>query len=82
MISTLFSSLNTNVVNNNEDDQSTKPPEENSIQPVLFVMQKTMPIMKDIGTIWINEHAVIDVWKLPTLTEFFLEFFALFCPKF
>lgn len=61
MISTLFSSLNTNVVNNNDDNEAAKPPVENNIQPILIVMQKTMPILKDIGIVWINEHSVIEV---------------------
>lgn len=60
MISTLFSSLNTNVGNNN-DDNPNEAPVESPIQPVLFVMQKTMPILKDVGTVWINENSVIEV---------------------
>lgn len=59
MISTLFSSLNTNV--RSESEQSPKPGTANPIQPVLFIMQKTMPIFKDVGTFWIDEHTVIEV---------------------
>lgn len=62
MISTLFSSLNTKI----DDDHSqaggdaTQSSAQPQIQPVLFVMQKTMPIFKDVGTLWINEHTVIE----------------------
>lgn len=30
-------------------------------QPVLLIMQRTMPIFKDIATLWINESSVIEV---------------------
>lgn len=59
MISTLFSSLNINV-RTNENDQSTTETSD-SIQPVLFIMQKTMPILKNVGTFWIDEHCIIEV---------------------
>lgn len=61
MISTLFSSLNTKI--GNEDITQTAVDAnatEQNIQPVLFVMQKTMPIFKDVGRLWINEHTVIE----------------------
>lgn len=62
MISTLFSSLNTKVGDDNGQPivEATPPNAEEPIQPVLFVMQKTMPIFKDVGTLWINEHTVIE----------------------
>lgn len=65
MISTLYSSLNTNVGSdcNEELTNTGVTQKENQIQPVLFVMQKTMPIFKDVGTLWINEHTVIEVRK-------------------
>lgn len=62
MISTLFSSLNTNVTSNDSDNQVAKLPTENNVQPVLMIMQKTMPILKDVGLVWINEHSVIEVY--------------------
>lgn len=62
MISTLFSSLNTKIADDNSqvggDAIATDSIEHT--QPVLFVMQKTMPIFKDIGRLWINEHTVIE----------------------
>lgn len=62
MISTLFSSLNTKI---SDEDDATREAEPSSqpeqSQPVLIVMQKTMPILKDIGALWIQEHSVIEV---------------------
>lgn len=57
MISTLFSSLN---INSNKDASTTADGEKH-LQPVLFVMQKTMPIFSQIGEIFINEPSVIEV---------------------
>lgn len=65
MISTLFSSLNTKI--NDEDGSGnnkeigTKTHAEIPSQPVLIVMQKTMPILKDVGALWIQEHSVVEV---------------------
>lgn len=67
MISTLFSSLNTKVKNMDEDAaaaaQNAEAREQQPAvtQPVLIIMQKTMPIFKDIATLWINETSVIEV---------------------
>lgn len=63
MISTLFSSLNTKVRNPDEDVAQTAGARDQSTatQPVLLIMQKTMPIFKDIATLWINETTVIEV---------------------
>lgn len=61
MISTLFSSLNTKVKNSDEEGAETVEPKESTTQPVLLIMQKTMPIFKDIATLWINEISVIEV---------------------
>lgn len=59
MISTLFSSLNTNT---EARDGSLAPSNGERIQPVLFVMQKTMPIFKGIGEMYINHQpAIIEV---------------------
>lgn len=60
MISTLFSSLNTKV-KNGEDDAPVVETSESTTQPVLLIMQKTMPIFKDIATLWINDMGVIEV---------------------
>lgn len=62
MISTLFSSLNTRVRNVDEDAaQNAEAREQSVTQPVLLIMQKTMPIFKDIATLWINDASVIEV---------------------
>lgn len=61
MISTLFSSLNINVDNISEQANSSGASNESTLQPVLFVMEKTMPIFKEIGTIWCNDLSVIEV---------------------
>lgn len=56
MISTLFSSLNTDL-----DDE---PRNEDSVQPVLLVMEKTMPIFRSIAELWVDEIDVLEVrWK-------------------
>ncbi|XP_016949181.1 importin-13 [Drosophila biarmipes] len=52
MISTLFSSLNTDV------DDETKP--QPIVQPVLLVMQRTMPIFKRIAEMWVEEIDVLE----------------------
>lgn len=57
MISTLFSSLNIKVKSEVENVE----PKDSITQPVLLIMQKTMPIFKDIGTLWINDLPVIEV---------------------
>lgn len=42
--------------------QNAEAREQQSVtQPVLLIMQKTMPIFKDIATLWINETSVIEV---------------------
>lgn len=64
MISTLFSSLNTKVKNSDEDGTENADQKESNTQPVLLIMQKTMPIFKDIATLWINEMGVIEVCGL------------------
>ncbi|KAH8382844.1 hypothetical protein KR009_005580 [Drosophila setifemur] len=53
MISTLFSSLNTDL-----DDETTK--EQPTVQPVLLVMQRTMPIFRRIAEIWVEEIDVLE----------------------
>lgn len=67
MISTLFSSLNTRVKSMEEDAAAQNPEareQSAATQPVLLIMQKTMPIFKDIATLWINETSVIEVCSL------------------
>lgn len=62
MISTLFSSLNTKTADNSWPEQGeTMSDGQQRIQPVLFVMQKTMPIFKSIGEMFINQSSIIDV---------------------
>lgn len=57
MVATLFSSLNTYL-----DDDDTIDDLEN-VQPVLIVMQKTMPIFRQIAELWVEELDVLEVWK-------------------
>lgn len=57
MISTLFSSLNTDL-----DDDDDNPIEDlQNVQPVLIVMQKTMPIFRQIAELWVEELDVLEV---------------------
>lgn len=58
MVSTLFSSLNTNLKDLEGPNQANN---ENRPQPVLFVLQETMQIFKDIATLWANDLGVIEV---------------------
>lgn len=62
MISTLFSSLNTKVAKENDANPEDEARAQNDVstQPVLIVMEKTMPILKDIGALWIQEFVVIE----------------------
>lgn len=41
--------------------QNAEAREQSVTQPVLLIMQKTMPIFKDIATLWINDASVIEV---------------------
>lgn len=56
MVSTLFSSLNTDL----DDDDSID--DLQNVQPVLIVMQKTMPIFRQIAELWVEELDVLEVW--------------------
>lgn len=64
MISTLFSSLNTKIKNCDEEIIPTAEPNTSITQPVLIIMEKTMPIFKDIARLWINDMSVIEVYIL------------------
>lgn len=57
MVSTLFSSLNTYI-----DDDDTIEDLQN-VQPVLIVMHKTMPIFRQIAELWVEELDVLEVCK-------------------
>lgn len=63
MISTLFSSLNTR---QEEDRQSqhrastSQPQTPQQVQPILIVLQQTMPIWKEICELWINDEQVLE----------------------
>lgn len=61
MISTLFSSLNTKIKNSDDEPIPSTDQSTTATQPVLFIMEKTMPIFKDIARLWINEITVIEV---------------------
>ncbi|EDW13739.1 importin-13 [Drosophila mojavensis] len=52
MISTLFSSLNTDL-----DDELKNA---HNVQPVLLVMEKTMPIFRRIAEVWVEEIDVLE----------------------
>ncbi|XP_055377446.1 importin-13 [Condylostylus longicornis] len=54
MISTLFSSLNTDFDDEQIDDL-------HNTQPVLLVMQKTMPLFRQIAEVWIEETEVVEM---------------------
>ncbi|XP_055905627.1 importin-13 [Eupeodes corollae] len=54
MISTLFSSLNTDL----EDEEQIE--DLQNVQPVLIVMQKTMPIFRQIAELWVDEIEVLE----------------------
>lgn len=56
MISTLFSSLKIDF----EEDYSQEPQAEQTVQPVLIVMQKTMPIFRQIAEHWFTEVDVLE----------------------
>ncbi|XP_053959209.1 importin-13 [Anastrepha ludens] len=53
MISTLFSSLNTHLDEDQVEDLE-------NLQPVLIVMQKTMPIFRQIAELWVEELDVLE----------------------
>lgn len=59
MVSTLFSSLNTNV--RMAEDKPTNEPEKSEQQPVLMIMQQTMPIFKDVAAMWATNGDICEV---------------------
>lgn len=70
MISTLFSSLNTDL-----DDELK---DANNVQPVLLVMEKTMPIFRRIAEVWVEE---IDVLEVPIQLLLLLQFIKAIFPQ-
>ncbi|ALC46488.1 cdm [Drosophila busckii] len=54
MISTLFSSLNTDL------DEEQQNVQNENVQPVLLVMQTTMPIFRQIAGMWVEEIDVLE----------------------
>lgn len=60
MISTLFSSLNTNK-NKSGNKKHLTHVESNQPQPILFILEKTMPIFKEICDLFITDEQVIEV---------------------
>lgn len=78
MISTLFLSLNTNNISNDEErqfvqrlqrDPSGAPP----LQPILIVLQRTMPVWKEICNLWMNDMQVLEVSSFPFIAVFIFE---------
>lgn len=61
MISTLFLSLNTDVC---DFDQEVLKDGVETIQPILIVMQKTMPIFRRLAELWIDELDVLEVGRV------------------
>lgn len=62
MISTMCSSLNIKVKSDSDPGQKPEPKQEGELlQPVLMIIQKTMPIFKEVAALWINENKVIEV---------------------
>ncbi|KAG5682378.1 hypothetical protein PVAND_011734 [Polypedilum vanderplanki] len=62
MISTLFSSLNTNKCKNEKKRiQPVMSSEHQQPQPILMILQKTMPIFKQICDLYINDVQVIEI---------------------
>lgn len=57
MISTLFSTLNVNKHKNDKHRMDVA----NQPQPILFILQKTMPIFKQICDLFMNDVQVIEV---------------------
>lgn len=60
MISTLFSSLNTNKIKH-EKRRIQPVMNANLPQPILMVLQKTMPIFKQICDLYINDIQVVEI---------------------
>lgn len=58
MISTLFSSLNTT---KNIKNAEIKTEGGGVDEPILLVLRKTMPILKEISLIWANDTVVIQL---------------------
>lgn len=59
MVSTLFSSLNTNL--RESEDQIDIEPTKGDQQPVLMIMQQTMPIFKDVAALWAADNDICEV---------------------
>ena len=60
MISTLFSSLNTNKMKNEKKRIQPVMGSERP-QPILMILQKTMPIFKQICDLYINDIQVVEI---------------------
>ncbi|XP_070509852.1 importin-13 isoform X2 [Chironomus tepperi] len=61
MISTLFSSLNTNKIKNEKKRIQPIMGEAERPQPILMILQKTMPIFKQICDLYINDIQVVEI---------------------
>lgn len=63
MISTLFSSLNTNKVSSDDERQFVQKINTGSghMQPILIVLQRTMPVWKEICNLYMNDAQVLEV---------------------
>lgn len=61
MISTLFSSLNTNKNKNEKKRITPLLVEVDQPQPILMVLQRTMPIFKQICDLYINDTQVVEI---------------------
>lgn len=63
MISTLFSSLNTNKTKNDKKRITTMPIDQpaDQPQPILMILQRTMPIFKQVCDLFINDVQVVEI---------------------
>ena len=63
MITTLFSQLYVKYESdeNGELVEYNNSVQQSKIQPLQIVMEKTMPLMRQIGELWIHENTIIEV---------------------
>lgn len=71
MISTLFVSLNTDI-SDCDQEVLNDVTQQNNEQPILIVMQKTMPIFRQLAELWIDELEVLEVESARIVHTFFL----------
>jgi hypothetical protein len=83
MISTLFSSLNTKKSAQQKNAEQSPVEQHQQLQqhqpqPILFILEKTMPIFKQVCDLFINDTQVVEVscrtcnymWKFCSILSF------------